>query len=464
MAGLFQGLEIGKRALLAHQISRQTMAHNIANVNTPGYTRQRVDIRTSIPEDSAVGPIGSGITVREVRQIRDLFLGDQLRQENKSLGKWTFKEKILAQVESIFNEPNDNTLADILNDFWGAWSELSNDPTSTSARKNVIDQANQLANGFRQVKRQLASLQNSISRDMENLTSEINAMSTEIASLNRLIASEEADGTRANDLRDARDLIIDNLSGLIDVNTVEKSSGSVTVYIGAMAIVDGVDVLRVASETDNVNGILETSLIWEGTSIHLRNNNGKLKGMLEITEEIIPRYMQELDSIAAALITEVNTVHSAGFGLDGSTGTNFFNPNFTDASRMEINKMLLQNTDMIAVSGSGAVGDNTIALALHDLRDAKLIANGTSTRNNYYNSLIGTLGVESKESKSSAANYELLVHQIFNSKQSVEGVSLDEEMANMIKFQHAYDAAARIITTMDQALDTVINKMGIVGR
>lgn len=464
MGGLFQGLEIGKRALLTHQITLQTLAHNISNVNTPGYTRQRVDVRTSTPEFSSVGPIGSGIKAVQIIQIRDLFLGDQLRQENKSLGKWTFKEKILSQVEAIFNEPNDNTLSDILNDFWGAWGELSNDPTSTSARKNVIDQANQLANGFKQIKRQLVSLQNSISREMQNITSEINGTAREIARLNKLIASEEAGGNKANDLRDARDLLIDQLSGLIDVNTVEQSTGAVTVYIGAMAIVDGNDVLRVTAETDNVNGILETTLLWEGTDIKLRNNNGKLKGMLETREEIIPRYIQELDDIAAALIAEVNAVHRSGFGLDGSTGTDFFNPNYNDASRMEVNKALLQNTDMIAVSASGAVGDNTNALAMHDLRDAKLIANGTSTLNNYYNSLIGTLGVESKEAKSSSANYELLVHQIYNSKQSVEGVSLDEEMANMVKFQHAYDAAARIITTMDQALDTVINKMGIVGR
>lgn len=456
MPGLFQGLEIGKRALLAHQVTLQTIAHNIANVNTPGYTRQRVIIQTTLPEQSPIGSVGSGIKAVEVRNIKDLFLGEQFRQENKSLGQWTYKERILSQIEAIMNEPNDNTLSDLMNRFWSSWGELSNDPASTSARKNVLDQANQMITSFNQVKRQLENLQNAIGTEMKNISFEINSTSSEIARLNKLIAAEEVTGRRANDLRDNRDLLIDKLSGYIDVNVVEQDNGMANVYIGAMAIVDRDSVLPVTTETNSVDGVLKTNLLWEGTTIKLRNNNGLLKGMTDTREDVIPFYIKQLDDIADRLISEVNAIHSAGFGLDGSTGTEFFDSQYSGANGIRLNNLLSNNTDLIAGSTSGEVGDNTNVLAIYDLRDAKLIGNGTATLSGFYNSMVGTLGVESKEAQSFTNNYELLVSQITNAKQSVEGVSLNEEMTNMIKFQHAFDAAARVITAMDRALDTVM--------
>ncbi|MFQ5453579.1 MAG: flagellar hook-associated protein FlgK [Candidatus Zixiibacteriota bacterium] len=463
MSGLFQGLEIGRRSLLTAQMVLQTIGHNIANVNTPGYTRQRVNITSTIPDINTIGVIGTGVQVADIRHIRDLFLGTQYRQENKSLGQWKYKEKVLSEIEALFNEPNDGTLSDVLNGFWDAWSDLSNSPESTSARAAILAQSKMLTNGFHQLANQLNDLRDSIDRDMVSLTEDINLLTGEIARLNGQIKKTELGNIKANDLRDARDLLIDDLSSIIDVNSVENKNGEVTVYIGAMSIVNGSEPINIDVKINNVNGNITHSLVWEGTSINFKNTGGQLKGLLDTRDEIIPRYLDELNTLAKTLITEVNAVHNPGFGLNNSTGVDFFDVSFTDAFNIKINSEIEFDISKIASSQSGEEGDNVIALAIHDLRN-KRVLNNTNTFNDFYNSLVGGMGIESHEAKSFSANYDLLVKQIEFSRESVQGVSLDEEMVNMVKYQHAYDAAARVITTMDQALDTVINGMGLVGR
>ncbi len=463
MPGLMSGLEVGKRALLSHQIYLQTIGHNIANVNTPGYTRQRVNIGATYPSDSPVGQIGTGITVQDIRHVKDLFLGDQWRQENKSLGQWQYKEKILSQIESLVNEPNDNTLADRLNGFWDAWDGLSQNPTATN-REAVLGATTLLVDSFHTLSKDLTKLRDSIDRDLGTYTSQINRLTTEIAAVNRQIATGEVDGSSANDLRDRRDLMIDELSALVDVNTIPADNGMVRVTIGAMEVVDGTDSLPIDTETINKNGVKENRLVWRGTNIEIKNVNGELKGLLDSRDNIVPGYIDQLDHLAAKIIESVNALHRTGYGLDGSTGLDFFDSRFTDARSIRVNQDLINSPDRIGASGSGEPGDGTVALEIQNLRNERIMINGTTSFNDYYDAMVGNLGVESHEAQAFAENYQILVQQIENAKQSVEGVSLDEEMANMIKFQHAYDAAARVITTMDEALDTVISRMGIVGR
>jgi flagellar hook-associated protein 1 FlgK len=174
--------------------------------------------------------------------------------------------------------------------------------------------------------------------------------------------------------------------------------------------------------------------------------------------------MDKLDTLAATIINEVNNIHLTGYGLDGVNGRYFFDPNFTSASDIRMNTQLSLAPEKIGASGSGEEGDGSVALAIQSLRNERLMIGNTTTVNDFYNSIIGTLGVETHQAMSLTENYELSLQQVKNARESVQGVSLDEEMTNMIKYQHAYDAAARVITTMDEALDVVISRMGIVGR
>jgi flagellar hook-associated protein 1 FlgK len=464
MPGLFQALELGKRALLTQQTYLQTIGHNIANVNTPGYSRQRVRIVPTLPEQNTLGSIGTGVRVGDIRQVRDLFLGQQYRQENKSLGQWTYKEKILSQIEVFFSEPNDNTLSDLLNGFWDAWSDLSTDPASTNHRIALIEQTNRLTSGFHELAKRLNNLRDSIDKDLVIMVDDINQLTADIARLNGKIKLSELGGERANDLRDMRDRLLDELSELIDVNVIEQSTGEVLVFMGALAIVDGVNTMRLGTEVSESGGTVTHRVVWEGTQTEIRNANGKLKGLLDARDEIVPRYQQELNRLAQELVTQVNTLHRSGYGLDGQSGRDFFDASYTDAATIRINAAIAENPERIAASSGGEVGDNTLALAIHELRELRVMENDTTTMNDFYVSIIGKLGAESLQAQSFSENYTLLVHQIENARQSVQGVSLDEEMTNMVKSQHAYDAAARVITAMDQALDVVIFRMGITGR
>ncbi len=463
MPGLFQGLEIGKRALLSHQLSLQTIGHNIANVDTPGYSRQRVSLSATLPEVTAIGSIGTGVTALDIRQVRDLFLGQQYREAQKALGQWSYKNKTLTQIESLVNEPQDNALGAQLNSFWDAWTQLSTNADSPSSKANVVAEASKLVNGFHQLSQQLSDLRASIDSDIANVTNQINSLTGQIASLNQQIASSELGGTPANDLRDQRDKLTDDLSTLIDVRTVQKPNGSNLVYMGGMVIVDGSDSFPVGVNVVNQKGVQTHEVVWKGTTVQLTNLNGQLYGLLQSRDQLIPDYLDKLNTLARSLVDQVNTIHQTGHAVDGSDGVPFFDPRYTDAATLRVNDALINDSSLV-VASQGTDSDNLIALQMAGLREAKVLNNGTVTLNEYYSSLVGKLGIESQESDSFAKNYELLVQQVDNSRQSVQGVSLDEEMTNMIQAQHAYDAAARVITTMDQALDTVINGMGIVGR
>lgn len=466
MPGLFQGLEIGKRALLGHQVGLQTIGHNIANVNTPGYTRQRIRMSTSAPEISLHGPIGTGLQVNSIYHVRDLFLGDQYRQAQKDLGQWSYKSKSMQQIESVFAEPGDDSINEVLDQFWNNWSALSSDAENSGHRSSIIANAKQLINSVKQLATGLEDLQRSTDRDLQGLTAQTNTMTEEIARLNQQIVRQELDGNQANDLRDMRDHIIDNLANIIDVNVNQMTDGSASVYMGGMLLVDGPDSFAIGVDAKRDGEKITHTLVWQGSAVKLKNINGQVAGLVETRDVTIPRYLKELNNLTKTLVEEVNAIHMAGYGLDGSTNVAFFDPNFTDAKDLRLNLEIVLNKNKIAASDSSNPDDRSngvVATQISDLRDAMLMSGSTTTINQFYHGMVGNLGVETSEANSFASNYELITHQVDNQRQSVQGVSLDEEMANLVKHQHAFDAAARIITVMDQALDTVITRMGIVG-
>ena len=466
MPGLFAGLEIGKRALLGHQVNLQTVGHNIANVNTPGYTRQRVRVSTSLPEISIHGPIGTGFKVDSIYHVRDLFLGEQFRQAQKDLGQWSYKSKSLQQIESVFAEPGENSINEVLDQFWNDWSALSSDAENSGYRSSIIANATQLINAVKQLADGLEDLRRSTDRDLAGLTSEVNLMTAEIARLNQQIVNQELDGSKANDLRDMRDRIIDDLASIVDANVNQKTDGSATVYMGSMLLVDGPDSFAVGAKADREGEKVTHTLVWQGSSVKLKNINGQIAGLVETRDTLIPRYLDDLNTLTRTLVQEVNRIHMAGYGLDGTTGVAFFDPAFTDAKDLRLNQEILLDKNKIAASDSSNPDDRSnglVAMQLADLRDAMLMSNQTSTITQFYHGMVGNLGVETREANSFASNYELITHQVDNQRQSVQGVSLDEEMANLVKAQHAFDAASRVITVMDEALDTVITRMGIVG-
>lgn len=465
MPGLMQGLEIGKRALSTYQLWLQTIGHNIANVDTPGYSRQRVTVISTRPESTTQGNIGTGMTATDVYQFRDQFLGQQYREANKSLGQWTYMQKTMSQVESLMNEPQDGSLNDQMTAFFNAWSNLATgDADSSTNRQDVLQQATSLTNSFHQLARGLSDLRTGIDKDLTTYTDQINQLTQSIAQINQQIKSLELGGNKANDLRDQRDQLTDELANLVDVRTQEKPNGESMVAMGGMVLVDGSSSFDIGVKAVNENGLQIHKLVWKGTDVSLTNLNGQLYGLMQARDSVIPAYLDQLNQLSKSLVEQVNSIHEAGYGVNSTTGVPFFDAQLTDAATIKVNEEIQSDSGKIAATDSNTEKNLKIALAISDLRNKQVLNKSTTTLSDFYSGIVGKAGIDSQEATSYAKNYQLLVQQVDTSRQSVQGVSLDEEMTNLIKYQHAYDAAARVITTMDQALDTIINGMGVVGR
>lgn len=457
MPGLFLGLEMGKRALMTQQLALTTSGHNVANAATPGFSRQRVVISQSNPLNTTEGNIGTGVAVGGVRQVRDLFLSTQLRADSGKLARWETSHKALSQVELFFNEPGEKGLNQLITDFFNSWENLATNP---NARVTVLEKSKVLVNAFHEQANQLADLRESVDADIKGRTSEINQLAVQIASLNRQISTAELGGDSANDLRDKRDLLVDTLSSYASVRTIERPNGTSAVMIGSMSLVDGVDYLQIETKTVQRGSSTATVAVWENTSFEIDFAGGEIEALEQMRDSTIPDMQKDLDLLATTIIERVNAVHAAGTGAQGSTGVNFFDPYRLTAGTMEVNIDVESDPNLIAASITGEPGDTRNAQAISELRYQRVLQSGTATINEYYASMVGTLGIRTQEAETLKDNYNLLVTQLDNARQQVQGVSIDEEVTNMIKYQRAYEAAARVITFVDSALETVINGMG----
>lgn len=459
MYGANVGLEIGKRALLAQQLSLNITGHNIANVNTPGFSRQSAIMESNTPMLLPFGSLGTGVDVSDIRRIRSLFLDQQFRSESHKLGKWRFLNQTWSQVESIYNEPEETGLSALLDSFWNSWQDLANNPESESARVAVREQASLLVNSFHHLSTQLRDLRESLDADINTMVLQVNNTAAQIADLNQSIVSAELTGNPANDLRDRRDYLVDQLSQFVNVGVLEQSDGSYTVLLGGMALVDGTSSLQIATETQSGGTSVTTRVFFQGTGIEIEHSGGEFEGILEARDTIVVERQAEMDLLATELVAAVNEIHRAGYGLGGETAIDFFDPNTTGAADIELNPQILEDVNYIAASLNGEIGDNSNALDMAALREALKLHDGQATFNEYYASVIGKIGIKSQEAQNLEQNQMALMFQIENARQSTSGVSLDEEMANMIRYQHAFEAAARVISAMDSALDTIINRM-----
>jgi len=472
MRTTFFGLNIGVSGLAAQQRALEITGHNIANANTEGFTRQEAVITSNMPVKTANGFVGTGVQISDVRRIRDNYLDFQIRTENKTSGYWEQKRDALQKVEVIINEPSDAGLRSVMDEFWSGWEDLSREPESSAARITVVQRGEALVETFNHMDRQLGELREDIDVSLKYKVDDINSLAVQIKDLNYQIVKGEAEGPKVNDLRDKRDLLVDKLSKLVDIESVENNRGAILVTIGGRALVFGNEVmpLEVRPDVDN-NGFYEIS--WSD-GIDVKICSGELKGMLEARDEITTGFMEKLDIMAKALAEEVNAIHEAGYGKNNATGIPFFaKPDIGadfSAGNIKMNDDIVNNTDNIAAASSSVddplnndIGDGSNALKIAQVKhDSTLI--GNTSFEDFYRSEVSHLGIETQEAIRMVENQDLLVAQLENKREMVMGVSIDEEMTNMIRFQHAYNSAARYITVVDEMLDVLVNRLGVVGR
>jgi flagellar hook-associated protein 1 len=458
MSNILGLLDIGRGALLAHQKAISITGHNIANVNTPGYSRQRVNLATSLGLTSASGQMGSGVRVSDIQRIYDQFLGSQINTESYNLGKWEAQKSSLERVEIIFDETTGFGLNQAMGDFWNAWQDLANNPEGHTERQVLVAKSEIMAETFNKISSDLNQQQNDIDSSIEGAVIEINTIAGQISDLNIKISDIEKSGQSANDLRDERDLLLKELSSMIDISSFEGNDGQVTVLVGnGRPLVQPPYSLSLSTVT-NASG--HEDVVWvdrDGNSVDITNDisGGKLKGWLEVRDVKIEDYKTRLDDLASSIITEVNNLHTAGFDLNGAAGGAFFTG--TSASDIAVDTNIINDVNLIAASGTGAPGDNSNSIAIVNLQNGLLMSGGTATYDDFYNSLVSDVGIDAQSAQMNYDHQTAMASSLDNYRESISGVSLDEEMVNLVKFQHAYDAAAKLISAVDEMMNTVMN-------
>ena len=593
----FLSMEIGKRSIMTHQTALSVTGHNIANANTVGYTRQSPTLVTTRPHytpnltsNSGIGQLGTGVEVAYLERLRDAFLDGQIRNENKTTGYWSAIQDTLAKIEVILNEPSNDGLRTVMDQFWESWQDLSAHPESESVRAVVAQRGAALADAFNHTYQQLTELREDVNAFVRVKVDEINSIAQQMADLNQQILSITIAGKQPNDLLDKRDLLIDELSRIADVTVNHDHNGMVSVQLGGRPLVQGKDFAVMDTVTDK-RGMHQ--VVWADTKTAVNVNGGELRGLLDargateldkspsVYAEIIPNMIEDLNQLAKTIILRTNEIHRGGFSLNNQSafpdGMNFFTEPADGnwAQMMQVDQQIADDPKNIAAAryhtweggietnfGDGAValmiaqlkhdyniqqytassGDLTVTFPydaeitfsvgvvditipqpsldppqeaytdLNKLADAiqqaldnkglalnvrtegrqlvfystsasftvagtigTFIFNATAqdpigkmvnkaTTDDFWRSVCAQVGVMSQESLRMVKNQDTLLNELENKRQSVSGVSLDEEMTNMIKFQHAYNAASRFITTIDEAIEVIVNRMGLVGR
>ena len=453
---------VGRLSLGAQQQALHVTANNIANANTEGYTRRRVNIEPGVPYESSIGYIGTGARATDIQRIRDNYIDGRINESTQDFSRWESQKESMYRVEVLFNEANGVGLNNAMANFWDSWQDLVNNPSGANERVIVISQSELLANTLQTKRTELGTVQGNINTSIVTSVSEINVLAAQIDDLNLQITAMEQSGYVANDHRDRREQTLKALSELIDFSSIEEPGGQVRVTLGDGNILVGTAGNPAFGQLTTVTnpGTGFDDIVWTtapGVPINNAISGGKMKGWLETRDTIVAGYVSQLDTLAADLITALNTQHASGFDLSGNTGTAFFTG--TDASNIAVNPVVVADPSTVAAASdlAGVPGGNGNAIAIANLRDALTMNGGTATYDDYYNSMISNIGIKTAEAQFNHDFHKDALQQFENFKDSVSGVSLDEEMINMVKFQQAYQASAKIITTVDEMLTVLMN-------
>lgn len=458
MTNLLGVLSSGTSALLAQQRAINVTGNNVANVNTPGYSRQRLNLQTGTPAETGIGTVAFGVRAGEVERVYDRFLGVQLDAETSGLGRWQAQQGMLDRVEVVFDESGGYGLNRALSEFWNGWQDLAMNPSGTTERTVLAGNAQNLADAIRGKHAELEQIQADIDGALTGGLADVNRLTSRIADLNRKIAGIETTGGTANDFRDSRELALKELSEIIAVSSYEDSQGQLVVSTGSGRTL--VESGNTWALTTRVNASGHVDVVWpdaaSGTDITAEIAGGKIGGWLQARDVKIDAYQTRLNDLAQGLITEVNTLHTGGYDLNGAAGAAFFTG--SGAADIEMSSAILADTGRIAASltAAGVPGNAGNAIAIHALRNDLTMVGGTTTFDDAANTLVSLVGSDAAEAKSYAAHQADMTSYLQSYRDSVSGVALDEEMVNLVKFQAAYNAAAKMISMADEMLDTLV--------
>ena len=453
-------------ALRAQQSALNVTAHNISNATTEGYARQKAVMGTNPALRTPDGVFGTGVSVVNVAQIRDALLDANYRLELGDAAQHQSRSDLLTRVETVLGEPGDYALSGTVDQFLSAWSDLATNPTSSSTRTVVRQRGEAVVDKLHELAANLAQVADEIASRLTTGVKRVNALTDEISRLNQEIVSAEADGATAGDLRDTRARALDELATLLPVRVTERENGSVGVATSGINIVDG----AYATELD-VDSAFQ-GLKIEGRDGLLPETGGSLGGLLEVYNTELPLARNSLNDFARELAVEVNRIHQAGTNAAGTDGVDFFAPGSPSdpadpASPPNITAWTISLSAAVTASASAIsagtavnageyrAGANDVAQDIAALRDVPL-GILPDTPGGLIRGLVSKIGLAVRSSTDAAEVHQTLADQADARRASLSGVSVDEELIQMIQFQSAYAAAAKVVTAADEMLQTIL--------
>jgi flagellar hook-associated protein 1 len=452
MSGLYGSLSVALSALLANQQALETSANNVANANTPGFSRQRPVLVPGDPVILGSLSFGTGVVLQKLQSLRDPILELRLNQEMQSQGKLDSTLGALQQIQVMFSG-TDSGIGDAISKFFDSLQQLSTDPSSLSMRQGVLTAASNLATTFNTTSQNLQSQRANLDLNVVQTVGEINTLTAQIAGLNQQITTLENVHQDASAFVDKRTNLILQLSNLVDVSVIQTEHGiSLTTANGTALVAEGRSFALVAGiASDGTQHILAQGRDITGSLVA-----GKLGGLLEMRDQRIPGLQGNLDQLAAGLANALNVAHRSGFDLNGNAGGDLFVPppagGIGAAAALSV---AITDPALIAASSDGAPGGNGNLAVLAAVHDQAVVAGQKPL--DFYSRVVFQVGSDTANTAADLDASSLILSQLENQRAGISGVSLDEEAANMARYQTAYQAVARVVTTVNDMLDTAVN-------
>ncbi|HEY1790566.1 MAG TPA: flagellar hook-associated protein FlgK [Verrucomicrobiae bacterium] len=472
MLGLLGTLNLAAQSLQTQMMGVEVTGQNLANVNTTGYTRQTVNIQTTPDINTTSGPEGTGADVASIQQAVDTLLNNQVQGQQSVSGYWNGQQSTLQSVQDDLDEFLNSTgttsnsttstgttsssgLSTLLNNFFNDFQTVATSPTSVSARQQLVSDAQTLASAFNQMNTQLNQEDTALNTSISDGVNSANQLLSGIASLNQQIAAAQFGGGNANDLMDEREQDLQNLGQLTNITTSNGANGAVDVSINGEAFVTGNQVKDTLETYDPGNGNLLVGSPATGGTQPLTLIGGSIQGTIDARDNTQASLQTSVNTLASSIIAQVNSIYSKGYSLTGSTGANFFNG--ADASDISINATLVDDPSSFQASGSAtATGDNTVALQLAELAGTTQSNLQNQTFSSSYNQTVGNFGDALQTANNQVTDQTSVMDMLKSQQSSVSGVSLDQEMTNLLGFQQAYEASAELVTTVNNMLGATL--------
>ena len=442
--------ELGRQGMIASQSGMQVAGTNITNVNTKGYSRQRLDVVPQLPQVLAGFNLGGSLNADALRQIRDAFTDRQFRSQNSLKFQYQTEESVLSQLEGLMPADNEAGLRAMLAEFWDAWDRLSNDPENNVARDDIFNKADTMATTYRRIHREIVNLQGGIEDEIEASVAKINSLAQQLAKLN---AADQGDNLN---VIDHRNRLIDQLSEEVNIQ-FNMDGKNTAVTIGGVNIVGGVESFdfRLERIADDQGVGQITLFMGKINPIEVAVTSGILGGLIKVSNGDIRDILERMDTQVLAIVDQVNALHQTGFNLDGATGRDFFAPGILGAANFEIDTVIAGDHNLIASSDTlGETGNGGIARAISALRDVRII--GSQTLEEHYRSMIANLGGRIQESAFLKNSQKKVVDHLELKRESVSGVSIEEEITLMMQLEQAFTAASRMVAMADELTRTLL--------